>query len=323
MSAKRDQQITEKTQQAIELMRDGWSLTAAAREVDLSRTTLSSRVHDIDRPELPARGNQPAPSADGLPEDASDPSEIPVFVRDYSDRDHHFIYPIGDLHIGSPQHRGDVLDEWLAYLLREPNVSMLNTGDNTNCALSSSVSDEYGEKLTVRAAREQQAEAFSPLAARGLIDLVIDGNHELRVYRAIGDTPNAQVCDALGINYTMSAAIVRYIVGDVSYDLYLRHGTGGGGKMGAQVNRLADQDSIIDADVYVSGHTHSQAAFVKDVFVPVAHQARFTRKKRLYVCSGSFMGYEDYAAQAGYPPAHIGAPRIRLDGRYKDAHASV
>lgn len=317
MPGKCDPTVSAKVSAALGAMKANPELTAteAARSVNLAPTTLRSRLND-------GIGLEPAGevTVDGLGEDPL-ASEVPVFERDYSDADHHYIYPIGDLHIGSPQHAGGLLREWFGYLQEAPRVSILNTGDNTNCALSSSVSDEYGEKLTVRQAREQQTELFRPLAPK--FDVIIDGNHELRVYRATGDSPNAAVADALGINYTMSACIVRYLVGDQRYDLYLRHGTGGGGKMGAQVNRLADQDGIIDADIYVSGHTHTQVAFVKDVFIPVLGETRFARKKRLYVCSGSFMGYEDYAAQAGYPPAHLGAPRIRLDGRRHDAHASI
>lgn len=92
--------------------------------------------------------------------------------------------------------------------------------------------------------------------------------------------------------------------------------------MGAAVNRLERQERIIDADCYVSGHTHTQVCFPKNVFVPQS-DGTYRRKKRLFVCSGSFLLYEPYAARAGYAPAHIGAPRIFFDGRRHDLHASV
>ena len=92
--------------------------------------------------------------------------------------------------------------------------------------------------------------------------------------------------------------------------------------MGAAVNRLEKQERIIDADIYVSGHTHTQVCFPKNIFVP-NDQGGYSRRKRLFVCSGSFLAYEDYAATAGFPPAHIGAPRIFLGGERWDVHGSV
>lgn len=301
---------------AVELLRSGRvpTIAAACRETGAPKSTVSDRWKKEATP--------PEQSPDELHEFPTVRPEIPVFVRDYSSQSSHRIYPIGDLHIGSPEHADSALDGWLDYLLNEEEVSMLNTGDNTNCALVTSISDTYSEKLTVGEAREMQTDKFRPLAQANKIDAVIDGNHEMRVWRAIGDSPNAAVCSALGLNYSMSACVVRYLVGDQTYDVYLRHGTGGGGTMGAAVNRLEKQERIIDADIYVSGHTHTQVAFPKDIFVPNT-EGGFTRRKRMFVCSGSFLSYEDYAATAGFPPAHIGAPRILLSGRHHDAHVSV
>lgn len=314
MSRPRDPDITRKVEQALKLIDDkGYSMSRAEREVGLGKGTVRNRLRD-----LPAtHANQ---HGDRLPETV-DAGEVPIFTRDYSSRPWHHIYPIGDLHIGSPAHQSKRLDEWLDYLLHAESVSMLNTGDNTNCALKDSVSDSYGELLTVKEARERQTKLFRPLAEKDRIDLIIDGNHEQRVIRATGDSPNAAASDALGVNYTSAAACVKYVLLECEYLLYLRHGTGGGGSIGTQVNNLEKQAKIIDADIYVSGHTHTQLSFVLDHFYE--DEGVIRRKKRLFVCSGSFVGYEDYAAQAGYVPAHIGAPRIYLDGKVKDAHASV
>lgn len=313
MSAQPHAEVSRKVEEARKLIAAGKSRTDAAAAVGLPRTTLGYRLdHFTPAEHVP----------DNLPDTPTDAAEIPVFERHYEDQESHRIYPIGDLHIGSKNHADDRLDDWLGYLGRTPDVSMLNTGDNLNCALKTSVSETYDEGLTVQEGRRLLTEKFKPLAERDLIDAVIDGNHEMRVYRATGDSPNSAVCDALGINYSMASCVVRYFVGDQVYDVYLRHGSGGGRKFGGQVNTLASQDEIIDADVYVSGHTHTQVAFIKDHFVK-GEDGEFARKKRLFVCSGSFLSYEDYAAQAGFPPAHIGAPRIFLDGRKHDQHGSV
>jgi hypothetical protein len=316
----RNPAISRAVETARELIRQhpDWSMSKVAREAGKTNGTQLSRVAlDYRLKHDPPEAHQP----DDLTE-TPDVSEIPVFVRDYSDREFHRVYPIGDLHIGAAEHAADRLDEWLRYIQDTSNVSILNTGDNTNCALKTSVSETYDEKLSVREARGKLTEKFRPLAEANKIDAIIDGNHEDRVYRATGDSPNSAVADALNINWSRAVCIVRYLVGDQQYDCFLRHGKGGGRKIGGAINNLQDQENIIDADLYVSGHTHTQVAFPKDIFVP-GDDGDFTRKKRLFVCSASFLAYETYAAAAGYPPAHIGAPRVFLDGRKHDMHASV
>ncbi len=246
---------------------------------------------------------------------------IPIVHRDYSSLDRLHMYPLGDIHLGSPNCAEPVLDEWLKYITDTEATSLLNTGDNLNSALKDSVSDVYAEDYTVQIARQKLTEKFRPVAEADKLDAIVDGNHEWRILRAVGDSPNSAVADALGVAYSPAAIYVVYHVGDQEYGIYMRHGTGGGTTMGAQVNRLEKQERIVDADVYISGHTHTQVAFPKETFQRDGD--RMVRRKRLFVCSGSFLGYEDYAKIAGYPPAHIGAPRIFLDGRKKDAHASV
>lgn len=258
---------------------------------------------------------------DELIQDPDESQAIPIVHRHYPDHDSLHVYPVGDLHLGSPHCATDALGEWLQYLEETDGVSLLNTGDNLNCAIATSVSDTYGETMNVGEARALLTELFRPLAEKDKLDGIIDGNHEERIYRAVGDSPNAAVAEALGVAYAPAALCVVYHVGDQEYTLYVRHGKGGGATMGAAVNRLEKQERIIDADVYVSGHTHTQVAFPKNTFVRDGDLV--LRKKRLFVCSGSFLGYEDYSAVAGYPPAHIGAPRIFLDGRRHDMHASV
>jgi hypothetical protein len=278
----------------------------------LSRNTFNYRIEHAP-PEIQ--------TMDGLNEEINE-SEIPVFVRDYSHQPKHSIYPVGDLHIGAKEHQEDRLDEWLKYIAKTRYTSILDTGDNFNCAIPGAVSDVHTEKLTVEAARKVGQKKFKPLADLDKIDLLADGNHEWRVYRATGDSPNSAIADALGLNYTRSIAVVRYLVGDQQYEVFFRHGTGGGRRIGSAINNLQDQENVIDADIYVSGHTHTQVAFPKDLFVK-GPDGKYVRKKRLFVCSASFLAYEEYAANAGYPPAHIGAPRIFLDGRRHDMHASV
>jgi hypothetical protein len=47
------------------------------------------------------------------------------------------------------------------------------------------------------------------------------------------------------------------------------------------------------------------------------------RRHRYFTSSGSFLALERYAAQRGYAPTRLGAPRIFLDGTQRDVRVSV
>jgi hypothetical protein len=156
---------------------------------------------------------------------------------------------------------------------------------------------------------------LSPLADR--IDCLMPGNHEARIRRATGDCPIRDVTDALDVPYVEAAALFTYKVGEQVYEVYMRHGTG----MGQSLAQLAKSGFVIGADIYVTGHTHRQAVTADDYFCRIG--GKVGRRKRYFVSSGSFMGYERYAAERGYPPSRIGTPRILLDGRKWDIHVSL
>jgi hypothetical protein len=300
------------------MLQAGESVNTVAQTFGVARSTAQDYVRKYVQLDLGTGQfqddrlvNTPGTGVDG----------IPVVHRDYSGLDSLHVYPLGDIHLGSPNCAEAVLDEWLQYIVDTEGVSLLNTGDNLNSAIKDSVSDVYAEEYTVQVGRQKLTEKFRPVAEAGKLDAIIDGNHEWRILRTVGDSPNSAVADALGVAYSPAALYVVYHVGDQEYGVYLRHGNGGGTTMGAAVNRLEKQERIVDADCYISGHTHTQVAFPKETFFRDGE--RMVRRKRMFVSSGSFLGYEDYAKIAGYPPAHIGAPRIFLDGRKHDVHASV
>lgn len=247
-------------------------------------------------------------------------TEIPVFTRDYSHLPSLNVYPLSDVHVGSQAHARDRWLEWLRYLESQDDVAMILNGDLMNAALKDSKSESYEEVMTVGQAKRLLAKDLEPIKAK--LDLAVRGNHEARAYRATGDCPVEDLADRLGIPYTASAALLVYRVGDIEYEMYVRHGTGNaGGQLGSRANSIAKAASVVLADIYLSGHVHSQLIARDEVFVRDGE--RVVRKRRLYVSSGSFLNYEEYAKERGYVVGSIGAPRIHLDGRRKDAHASI
>jgi hypothetical protein len=234
------------------LLAEGRSQRSIARELGISQSGISEM--------LQKDGQEP----DGLGDlPAVDFVEVPVFHRDYSSYDSLRVYALGDLHIGSHAHARERWEEWLGYLEQHPNSTLLNTGDNFNSAIVGSKSDIYSEALNVGDAKRLFQSQLTPLAQDDRIDILMPGNHEARIWRAVGDCPVKDVAVNLGVNYSATAALLVYHVGDVEYEVFVRHGTGTGRSLAA----LQRSSQVIHADVYVSGHVHSQTATSDHVFV--------------------------------------------------------
>lgn len=284
----------------------GQSIRSAASKLGVNESTLRRKYNK--------RG---AGVPDALESSVDDPEEIPVIFRDYSSQDHHYVYPLGDLHKGSAKHQGRRWQEWLDFLVASPDRSLLNTGDNFNSAIIGSKSDVYDEVMRVGDAKRQLREELRPLADEGRIDVMMPGNHEDRITRAVGDCPVLDIAEFLDVPYVRASVLLVYRVGDMEYEIYVRHGTGNGQSLAT----LQKSAMTISADVFVTGHTHRQAVTADDYFA--RERKRCVRRHRYFVSSGSFIGLENYAAQRGYAPTRIGAPRIFLDGRRRDVHVSL
>lgn len=299
---------------AAQLLREnpGMSKVKAAEEVGINESTLRYGLRRLSEAGVPGRGE---PGVGDL-----EPEEIEVIHRDYSDLDELYIYPLSDVHKGSKAHHHNKWLEWIDYIAHEPNSSLLLNGDMVNAAVPNSKSDIFTEQMTVQEATEELGDELRVVKDR--IDAIDPGNHEARVYRLTGIDPARTVARDLGIPYFQTAAMLVYKVGGVEYEVFVRHGTGGGGKRpGSKANAMEDSARIVVADVYVTGHTHTQMTFPEEIFV--REGGRYVRRRQYFVASGSFLRYEDYAAERGMPPTKIGAPRIRLEGSRVDAHVTI
>lgn len=284
----------------------GSSIAAVARDLGVPRRTLSDYVAKL-------RGK---PEGDGLPT-AIEEVEIPVFFRDYSHLPKLRLYPLGDVHKGSSKHQGETWRQWVEYLRETKHASMLGTGDFFNAGLKDSKSESYDEVMTVGQAGFELREELKPLADEQRIDLLMPGNHEDRVYRAVGLCPVESLAYGFDVAYARESALIVYRVGDQQYEVYVRHGTGNG----QSLIQLEKGHGVISADLYITGHTHKQGIVPGDHFHRVGD--RVVRRHHLFVGSGSFIGYEGYAATRGYKPTRIGAPRLYLSGTEHDFHASI
>lgn len=242
------------------------------------------------------------------------------------------VLALADWHWADPQSDHDRIRADIEYIAAHDNVHCILNGDLLNCAIRSAMSDCYAE-ITPMEELRACVELFEPIAEKILC--VVPGNHEARHYRTNGIDITELMCRQLGIEdrYSPTAALLFVRLGrlgsdqhcrKVAYTIHVSHGSGGGRKEGGKIQRLADMATIVDADIYVVGHSHLPALF-KDRFArPNMANSSITYGTRLYVNTSSKLEYSGgYGETMGLKVPCLDTPVIHLSGTRKEMRATI
>ena len=220
------------------------------------------------------------------------------------------VHVIADVHLSDPNCDIRGVQKRVADIAAKDNAYAILAGDLIDNATRNSIGDIYSTQLSPMEQIQLANKTFAPL--KGRILCAVPGNHEERTYRADG------------IDITWLIARRKSEGRQTTYSIYVNHGNGGGRKIGGKINRLADYAQIVDADVYVCGHTHSPAVF-KDCFFRTNASTRSAEPvERLFVNTAAALDYGGgYGVRMGYQPVSKAAPVIYLDGWRKNAGAAM
>lgn len=234
------------------------------------------------------------------------------------------LHPLSDFHFGDGLCDWQHIQKLINHIKDTPNAYCILGGDLMDTAIASSVGDTYGANLSPMEQLKQCVKLFEPIKDK--IICVLHGNHENRVYKSDGIDLTALMCDQLGIRdkYSPTTALLFIRFGEradashrhrkMMYTAYVTHGSGGGKKEGGKINRLADLAQIVDADVYITGHTHLPATFRKGYFRTNAGNSSVSYVSKVFVNTAAALDYGGYGDIAGFAPAAKENPVIYLDG---------
>jgi hypothetical protein len=248
--------------------------------------------------------------------------------------DHGYLIPIGDLHRGDRHltSRGlNKLKGYLDWVMSKPNAYVFLMGDILNVASRVSATNPF-ESMSGDDEYAKSVELFKPYAKR--IVGCITGNHEQRMHKMFGFNPLRPFCNELGITYCGFSAAIRVRVGqrkesvnqyEQNYWGFAHHGAGGGGTLGAALNKKVKLQEIVHGmDWYMAGHDHQLIAGTRNVLLP--KRDRIVHQRVHYVDTGSFLDWDgSYAEEAAMAISKQGSPRLRFDGRenHHDMHVSL
>ena len=242
------------------------------------------------------------------------------------------IIPMADLHMGDSNSDFKLIMDRIEHIKNTPNVYCILGGDLMDCAIASSVGDTYGANLKPMDQLNQCVKIFEPIKDKILA--VLPGNHENRMYKSDGLDITEMMCAQLGIpeKYSSTTALlfVRFGKGDrcnryrpYLYTIYVTHGSGGGRKEGGKINRLADLACIVDADVYIMGHTHLPAILRNTFFRVSGSNSSVAPVEKLFVNTAAALNYGGYGDAQGFKPAAKTTPSVFLNGLKRQMWAKL
>lgn len=242
------------------------------------------------------------------------------------------ILPVADYHWADPHSDHDKIMEDIAYIRDHDNVFCVLNGDLMDCALKSSLGDCYTNLSPMTELRECE-KLFKPIAHKILC--VVPGNHERRHYKTNGVDVTELMCRQLGIEdrYSPTTALLFLRFGEqsgknhnrkVPYIIHVSHGNGGGRKEGGKIQRLVDMSTIVDADIYIVGHTHLPAILPDSYYRTSASNSSMMEVERLYINTSAKLKWDNsYGEVLGIKPTSRSTPRIVLSGTHKEFEGSI
>ena len=230
------------------------------------------------------------------------------------------IYPLSDLHIGDASCDWQLITSRINSIKSDPRAYAVLDGDLIDNATRSSIGGIYTQTANPSQQINLIVELLKPVKKKLLA--AVPGNHELRsMSKGDGIDITERICHELGIvdKYSPETALLTVSVGKIQYQIYMSHGSGGGKRLGSKANRLLEQSDIIDADVYLMGHTHvplvtrkTRIEATKDGLKP---------REMLFVNTAACLNYSGYGELAGFTPTSTINPTIYLSGVKKFAWA--
>lgn len=237
------------------------------------------------------------------------------------------LYIFGDEHIGDPNCDIMYLAERIEQVNSDPNAVWIGVGDMLNNATIQSVSDTYAEIMSPMQELNLAIDMFKPIKDKCIG--FSSGNHEDRTYKTDGIDLSQIVARELDAPYFDSSAVIFLRFGEtnrgrpICYSIFARHGSGGGSSMGGKANKLKKNSEIVDADLYIQGHTHSPITYKEDFFRLSYPNSSVDKYTRTFVNIGSSLNYGGYGEKFGFAPSTKVHPIVHLNPHVKDIKVTI
>ena len=244
------------------------------------------------------------------------------------------IIPLGCIHYGHIGHHEELYKECLKEGLKS-NTYFIGLGDELDFARTS-----YRKALRAALPDEDSPAALDDFVARRMDDFIklsqpifnkekcigaLEGNHHwiftvTEAERCIfaGETNTTYMCRKQGFPYLGDAAYIQlkiHIDGKYEDELVIlashMYGQGGGGTVGADLNKMEKIEAGFDADVIIGSHSHKKCSYILPRIVYNKKQNSLDEKPCVLIKTGAFLrsyipSRSTYAEKALMRPIDLG-----------------
>lgn len=228
-----------------------------------------------------------------------------------------YLIPFGDIHWGSPECDKDKVMEVVDWIYKTPNAYVIGMGDMLEAATRTSVGAGVYEQITpVQQQLDEMVAILKPMADKGKLLGMLDGNHERRIYNATGLDITATMCRILGVKYFGKGAFLDFKVGKQKYTTYAVHGSSGARLPHTKIKSCMDLSAFVNTDIYLMGHLHELDHKTASMYYPDTKDRVVKSRDKHFLLTGSFLNYfGGYAQQMNLRPAKLGCPKIKLGAK--------
>lgn len=236
------------------------------------------------------------------------------------------IYPISDLHIGSPEFNEPAFQKISREIMEQPNRFCVILGDIVDNGIKSAVTNIYDATMQPREQRAYAAELLHPIKDRILC--MTSGNHCYRSRKETDTDPAELVASKLNIEhlYQPDLVFLKITTGrrtdhckrPPNYCIGVTHGAGGGMLIGAGLNKSEPLAITMGVDLMITGHTHRPMTAPTMRFeCDMAKGVMVAKEIRLLVSTG-YLDYAGYASRKMLKPVSIRPNKAILNCREFD-----
>jgi hypothetical protein len=254
------------------------------------------------------------------------------------------IMPVGDVHAYSPNWPEKRFQDHLKWGM-DQGAHFLGMGeylDFTSASQRAILSGLRGsQKSMIDEMVKTQVEKLHKLIAftNGRWIGLLEGDH-YHQYQD-GTTADQELCSLLGCPFLGTSTLLDIDLGiksperryrrDVTVTIFAHHGMGGGRKQGSHLHRVEDLITMIEADIYLMGHSHSKANAPLDRLYRTRDGYLYHKTKLIARTGGFLRGYAGgtpngwavpadysrggYVEDAAYTPSALGGLVISLGAK--------
>lgn len=249
------------------------------------------------------------------------------------------LHVFADEHIGDEQCDLQRLKDRIKYVSEKENAFCVLNGDIIDNATKTSIGDTYAQEFNPMEQLRIAQELFEPIKNKCFA--ITHGNHEARTYRKEGIDLSYLLASQLGLadRYTPTSALIfirfgkdkkgtkrtndKSKVRKICYSVFMLHGSGGGRKEGAKAIRLADMQSIVDADIFIHSHTHLPMIMKQGFHRIDTRNSTVALVNKLFVNTAANLNYGGYGEAQEFKPSSKETPVIYLNGKTKEFKARL